>query len=300
MAVLDSEGLLYLWNKIKNVFATKESVASDIKALQDSIGAMGGGDMMKATYDKNNDGIVDNAEKVGGFTVGCDVPADAKFTDTTYTHPTFLGSTKQLGLYKVELNSSGHVTSVTTVNKSDITDLGIPSTNTTYNVATASSSGLMSSSMYSKLNALPTNDTLATTYATNSSVLNIRNDLDDNYMTAQGISTNYVSKTSLTSTLSSYAKSSDVSSTYATKTSLDSYAKKTDLANVYIYKGSVASESALPTSGMQVGWVYDISSASSYGGAGMNVAWNGTSWDALGEVFRVASITNSEIDTICS
>lgn len=43
------------------------------------------GDMMRSTYDINNNGIVDNAEKVNGYTVDVDVPRDAKFTDTTYT-----------------------------------------------------------------------------------------------------------------------------------------------------------------------------------------------------------------------
>ena len=42
------------------------------------------GDMMKTTYDTNNNGIVDNAEKVNGFTVNANVPSDAKFTDTVY------------------------------------------------------------------------------------------------------------------------------------------------------------------------------------------------------------------------
>lgn len=42
------------------------------------------GDMLKSTYDTNNNGIVDNAEKVNGFTVAKSVPADAVFTDTVY------------------------------------------------------------------------------------------------------------------------------------------------------------------------------------------------------------------------
>ena len=42
------------------------------------------GDMTKAVYDTNDDGIVDNAEKVNGHTVESNVPADAKFTDTQY------------------------------------------------------------------------------------------------------------------------------------------------------------------------------------------------------------------------
>ena len=48
---------------------------------------LGNGDMQKSVYDKNNSGIVDNSEKVNGFTVQTDVPVGAKFTDTIYTHP---------------------------------------------------------------------------------------------------------------------------------------------------------------------------------------------------------------------
>lgn len=41
--------------------------------------------MQKSTYDSNNNGIVDNAERVNNHTVEKDVPSNAKFTDTTYT-----------------------------------------------------------------------------------------------------------------------------------------------------------------------------------------------------------------------
>lgn len=55
-------------------------------------GVKSGGDITVA-----NDGTVTvneaaNADKVGGFTVGVDVPADAKFTDTVYVHPTTAGN----------------------------------------------------------------------------------------------------------------------------------------------------------------------------------------------------------------
>lgn len=79
---------------------------------------------------------------------------------------------------------------------------------------------------------------------------------------------------------------------------LDTFAKKTDIAGMYRYMGSVANEAALPTTGVSTGDVYNIETASSYGGAGANVAWNGTTWDSLGEIFTINSITNSEIDTI--
>jgi hypothetical protein len=52
---------------------------------------LGEGDMLKEVYDKNGNGIVDNSEKVNGLTVLTAVPANAKFTDTTYS--TFKGAT---------------------------------------------------------------------------------------------------------------------------------------------------------------------------------------------------------------
>lgn len=76
------------------------------------------------------------------------------------------------------------------------------------------------------------------------------------------------------------------------------YALKTDITNMYKYKGSVSTSSELPSSGQEVGDVYNIESSSIYGGPGMNVAWNGTAWDPLGEIFAITDISNSDIDTI--
>ena len=42
-----------------------------------------GGLMKLSTYDTNESGVVDNTEKVNNHTVESDVPANAKFTDTT-------------------------------------------------------------------------------------------------------------------------------------------------------------------------------------------------------------------------
>ena len=85
-----------------------------------------------------------NAATVGGFTVGVNVPANAKFTDTVYTHPSY--TARSSGLYKITVDAKGHVSAVTAVAKADITALGIPGqdTNTTYSVfkaATASAAG---------------------------------------------------------------------------------------------------------------------------------------------------------------
>lgn len=71
------------------------------------------------------------------------------------------------------------------------------------------------------------------------------------------------------------------------------YALKSDITNMYKYKGSVATVSDLPSSGNTTGDVYNVEAT------GMNYAWNGQAWDALGEIFTITAITNSELDTIC-
>ena len=71
-----------------------------------------------------------------------------------YAHPTF--TARNAGLYKITVNNQGHVSAATAVVKSDITALGIPSTNTTYNIATTSTDGLMSSEDKTKLDGIAT------------------------------------------------------------------------------------------------------------------------------------------------
>lgn len=51
-------------------------------------------------------------------------------TDTKYTHPSY--TAKSSGLYKVTVDSLGHVSSTAAVTKSDITGLGIPAQDTVY------------------------------------------------------------------------------------------------------------------------------------------------------------------------
>lgn len=72
------------------------------------------------------------------------------------------------------------------------------------------------------------------------------------------------------------------------------------VSSVYKYKGSVANQAALP-SNAESGDVYNLEDT------GMNVAWNGTSWDPLGSTVDLSdyqkaseliAITNGEIDDI--
>lgn len=69
-------------------------------------------------------------------------------------------------------------------------------------------------------------------------------------------------------------------------------ALKSDLSSVYKYKGSKVNYAALPESGNEVGDVWNVEDT------GMNYAWTGTAWDALGASFEIQAITNEEIDSI--
>lgn len=85
---------------------------------------------------------------------------------------------------------------------------------------------------------------------------------------------------------SGFQTSSDVSTAISTALANgnDPYTTESDVdtaiasavSSAYKYKGSVASQSALPASGNEAGDVYDTQDT------GMNYAWNGTAWDALG------------------
>lgn len=70
------------------------------------------------------------------------------------------------------------------------------------------------------------------------------------------------------------------------------YAKKSDISNVYKWKGSKATYSDLPTSGNEVGDVWNVEEDN------QNYGWTGTMWDPLGSVVEIGSITTNQIDEI--
>lgn len=96
----------------------------------------------------------------------------------------------------------------------------------------------------------------------------------------------YVSKTSLTTTLSEYAKKSDV-------------------AQAVHYKGNVDAFSELPSAvNNSVGDMYNVKTAGGTDSdgvpikAGDNVVWNGTGWDNYGGTFAIDAATDTDIDGI--
>lgn len=66
-----------------------------------------------------------------------------------YVHPSHTAHAS--GLYKVTVDAEGHVSDATAATKTDITALGIPAQDTTYDEATTSKAGLMPASAVTKL-----------------------------------------------------------------------------------------------------------------------------------------------------
>ena len=107
-AVMGATALEVSWGNIIGTLSNQTDLQAELDAKEDSLGnpavdgyvlssladgtrswvemSSGGGtgDMTKAVYDTNDNGIVDNAERVNGLTVETAVPVDAVFTDTIY------------------------------------------------------------------------------------------------------------------------------------------------------------------------------------------------------------------------
>ena len=77
---------------LKDADANSPVTPTNKVATMAEIATAGVGDMTKAVYDTNNNGRVDNAERVNSLTVDTAVPPGALFTDTVYSHPTTPGN----------------------------------------------------------------------------------------------------------------------------------------------------------------------------------------------------------------
>lgn len=215
-----------------------------------------------------NDYTTEEKSKLAGIATGAN----------NYTHPSNTARTS--GLYKVTVDAFGHVTAATAVTKTDITALGIPAqdTNTTYSDMTAATASAAGTSG------------LVPAPAAGAQAKFLRG--DGTWQTPPN--TTYSAATSSAIGLMSAADKAKLDAFGAAST----YALKSDITNMYRYKGSVAAESNLPTTGQTSGDVYNIVAASTYGPAGQNVAWNGTTWDSLGGIYQIDAVTPEEIDAM--
>ena len=218
---LDNDGLLYLWQKIKNVFATKDS-------LNDKVDKVTGKGL------STNDYTTDEKNKLHGIQVEAQVNPQVMVD----------GNSREILGYSVN-DDIGALIMYYSDTSPDGEAIAVP-------LASAAQVAIQSLS-----NALAG-----------------KVDAED----GKGLSTNDYT-TAEKNKLAAFGAAS-------------TYALKTDITNMYKYKGSVATVSALPSSDNTTGDVYNVEAT------GMNYAWNGTAWDALGEIFTITSISNGEIDTI--
>lgn len=282
---LDGDGLIYVWSKIKTLLNTKV----------DKVTGKGLSTNDYTTTEKNKlSGIEAQANKyvlpkattsaLGGVIVGDNLTVDSSgkisAIQGSYTLPT--ASSTTLGGVKVGTNLS-------------IDSNGILSaTDTTYSVATTTANGLMSSSDKSKLDGVEAqaNKYVHPTHTSKANGLykvtvdglghiSSATAVAKSDITALGIPAQDTTYTNATSSKAGLMSASD-------KAKLDGI----DITGIYRYKGSVATVSALPTNA-SVGDVYNVEAD------GMNYAWTGTEWDALGSSFTIESLTNAEIDEIC-
>ena len=120
-------------NKAEAAAASAEAAAkSAIEAKPSAVATQSTNGLMSAADKTKLDGIAENANN--------------------YTHPGYTAQAS--GLYKVTVDSTGHVSAATAVAKSDITALGIPESDTTYSAATTSAEGLMSAADKTKLDGV--------------------------------------------------------------------------------------------------------------------------------------------------
>ncbi len=377
---LDQNGLLYLWNKLKEMFggkvdkvegkglstndytteeknklagiesganktiinntlesdSTSEALAAaqgkalkeQIDELEGSLGELGYGDMLKSTYDADNDGKVDNAKHAetaanAEKAANADKAADADKLGGQ--QPSYYAKASDIPTVPTKVsafeNDKGYITEHQDISGkldktgdgSDVTATFTPASERT-NIATgdklsaifgkiakffADLKPVAFTGKYSDLTGTPDIPTVTN---------DLTNELKANYDAAYNHSqqdhapanaqANVIESISVNGTKQSISEKGvniTVPTTVAALADAGEYAKKTDLTNVYKYEGSVATYDDLPKN---LGALTGTSPVYNVEADGMNYAWNGTAWDNLGQIFEIETISNSEIDAI--
>ena len=297
-----------------------------IKALSDSMGELGYGDMLKATYDADNDGKVDQAlhAEEADHATNADSATKAGDADKLGGQlPTYYAKASDIPTVPTNVsaftNDAGYLTQHQDISgKLDKTGDGSNVTATftvageRANIATGEKLSTILGKIAKYFTDLKTvaftgsyndlKDLPAIPTVTNDLTNELKAQYDAAYAHSQtahapanaqanvieGIKVNGAAVT-----LTDKVASITIPTTVAALSDAGNYALKSDIVNVYKYQGSVGTVAELPSTGMEVGHVYNVEER------GVNYAWNGTEWDALGELFSVTAISNSEIDTIC-
>lgn len=287
---LDNDGLLYLWQKIKNVFATKDS-------LNDKVDKETGKGL------STNDYTTAEKNKLSGVASGAQVNA----IETVKVNGAALTPTSKAVNITVPTKTSDITNDSGFITSADVPE-GSAATTTTPKMDGTAAVG--SETAFARGDHIHPSDTsrVPTTrkvagHALSTDVTLVKGDVglgnvDNTADVDKPIST--AQQTALNGKVDKVSGKGLSTNDYTTaeKSKLaafgdaSTYALKSDITNMYKYKGSVATVALLPSTGQTAGDVYNVESS------GMNYAWDGTAWDALGEIFTITSISNGDIDTI--
>ena len=287
---LDNDGLLYLWQKIKNVFATKDSLND--KVDKETGKGLSTNDYTTAEKNKLND-VASGAQ--------VNVIETVKVNNTALTPSSKAVNITVPTKTSDITNDSGFITSAD-VPEGAAASTTTPKMNGTAAVGTEMTFARGDHVHPSDTSRVPTTRKVAghalstdvTLVKSDVGLGNVDNtaDVDKPISTAQQTALDNKVDKVIGKGLSTNDYTTAEKNKLAAFGAASTYALKTDITNMYKYKGSVATVSALPSSDNTTGDVYNVESS------GMNYAWDGTAWDALGEIFTITSISNGDIDTI--
>lgn len=287
---LDNDGLLYLWQKIKNIFATQ----TDLSVKVDKEAGKGL---------STNDYTTTEKDKLAGIASG----AQVNVIDTVKVNNTALTPSSKAVNVTVPTktsditNDSGFIT-IADVPEGSAASSTTPKMDGTAAVGSETAFARGDHIHPSDTSRVPITRTVAG-HALSADVTLVKGDVglgnvdntadaDKPVSTAQQTALDGKVDKVTGKGLSTNDYTTAEKSKLAAFGSADTYALKSDITNMYKYKGSVATVALLPSTGQTAGDVYNVEAN------GMNYAWNGTEWDALGEIFTITSISNSDIDTI--
>ena len=291
LSYLDSNGLLYFWQKIKANFVAK--VAGKDLSTNDYTTAEKTKLAGIATGANAYSLPTASTDTLGGVKVGSGLAitsgvlsatgggtADAVDWANVTNAPTKLSSFT---------NDSGFITNTASITGNAATATKLAATKT---IGVSGITGTAQAFDGSANITIPITAVPATLLTGTASIATTGNAATATKATQDGsgnvITTTYATKASIPTKLSSFTNDSG----YQTQAQVNSLIS-TALTSAVVYKGSVDNMTALNAlTGMQTGWMYNVSASD------MNYVWNGTYWDPQGSTFTITSTTNSEIDMI--
>lgn len=201
-----------------------------------------------------------------------------------YTHPAY--TSRSSGLYKMTVDSMGHVSAASAVTKADIVALGIPGqdTNTTYGNASSSSAGLMSATDKAKLDGIASgaNKTTVDSELSSTSTNPVQNKVVNNALSGKAASNH--SHSNATSSADGFMASEDKAKLDGIAAGANKYVHPTTSGNKHIPAGG--------SSGQILRW-------SSDGVAKWDVAPNGTAYTCAETLTGDVWIDGKPIYRVC-